>query len=93
MNEHELDDLFAGARAETDADRGAAARFLSGHRERLAQEQMRQQAQTRTVRAGWVSALLASAAVVTGLLVLRPDAALPSSAAYEAYQSALGEGW
>ncbi|PNY81309.1 hypothetical protein [Deinococcus koreensis] len=89
MNERELDELFAGARTETEADRGAAERFLSGHRQRVAQ----QRSQTRTVRAGWISALLASAAVVTGLLALRPDGALPSSAAYDAYQSALGEGW
>ena len=89
MNEHGLDELFASARAETEADRGAAERFLSGHRGRLAG----QKSQTRTVRAGWASALLASAAVVTGLLALRPDMSLPSSAAYEAYQSALGEGW
>lgn len=89
MNEHELDDLFAAARVETQADKGAAERFLVGHRERVAE----QRSQTRTVRAGWVSALLASAAVVTGLLALRPDGSLPSSAAYEAYQSALGEGW
>lgn len=91
MNDHELNDLFASARTETDVDRGAAARFLSGHRQRLAQEQV--QAQTRTVRAGWISALLASAAMVTGLLVLRPDTALPASAAYDAYQSAAGDGW
>lgn len=91
--DHELDDLFASARTETDADRGAAARFLSGHRQRLAQEEAQLQAQTRTVRAGWISALLASAAMVTGLLVLRPDTALPASAAYDAYQSAAGDGW
>lgn len=93
MNEHGLDELFAAARAETEADRGAAERFLSGHRGRLAQEERQQRAQTRTVRAGWISALLASAAVVTGLLALRPDGSLPSSAAYDTYQSALGEGW
>lgn len=85
MTDHELDTAFAQARALTPEDHGAAARFLTGHRQR--------QAHRRTVRAGWMSAVLASAAVVTGLLVTRPDAALPASVAYDAYQSAAGDGW
>ncbi|MBB5236124.1 hypothetical protein [Deinococcus budaensis] len=96
MNDRELDDLFAQAREETPADAGAADRFLSrwragavpptpAPRPRLARGQP-----TR----GW-PALLACAAVLTGALVLRPPAApaLPASAAYDAYQGALGEGW
>lgn len=86
----ELDALFAQARALTPEDHGAAVRFLAAHRER--QEEGRQR-HARTLRAGWVSAALASAAVVAGLTVLRPAPALPSSAAYDAYQSAWGEGW
>lgn len=85
MHDHELDDLFAQARALTPADEGAAGRFLAGHRQRRAHR--------RQLRAGWVSALLASAAVVTGLLVTHPDTPLPASAAYDAYQSAAGDGW
>lgn len=86
MNEHDLDELFARASAHTAADAGAAGRFLAGHRAR--------QSHARHVRAGWVSALLASAAVVTGALVLRPAAPdLPATAAYDVYRSTLGEGW
>lgn len=85
MNDHDLDQLFAQARAETSADAKAAERFLRGHR---ARQQYRRQ-----VRAGWVSALLASAAVVTGLVVLRPTPELPTSTAYQSYESAMGDGW
>ncbi|WP_309572037.1 hypothetical protein [Deinococcus sp.] len=85
MDDHTLDDVFARARALTPEDDGAAARFLAGHRQRAAQR--------RTVRAGWMSAVLASAAVVTGLLVSHPDTTLPASAAYDAYRSAAGDGW
>lgn len=85
MTDHDLDQLFAAARAATPADAGAAERFLTAHRARLSHG--------RHLRAGWVSALLASAAVLTGVVVLRPPAELPSSAAYEVYQNALGDGW
>ncbi|MFC4640494.1 hypothetical protein [Deinococcus hohokamensis] len=82
----ELDALFAAARELSADDWGAPERFLRGHRARAAQARRRQ--------AGWLSALLASAAVVAGLSVLRPASPdLPSSAAYEAYQGALGDGW
>ena len=82
----ELDRLFAQARALSAQDSGAAERFLTGHRER--------QSQARRRQTGWLSALLASAAVVAGVSVLRPAAPeLPSSAAYAAYQDALGEDW
>ncbi|ACO44863.1 hypothetical protein DEDE109153_12700 [Deinococcus deserti] len=83
----ELDRLFAQARALSAQDSGAAERFLTGHRAR--------QTQARRRHTGWFSALLAlAAAVVTGVSVLRPAAPeLPSSAAYAAYQDALGEDW
>lgn len=45
---------------------------------------------SRTAR--W-PALLAVAAVLTGALVLRPAPPLPPSAAYDAYEGTLGEGW
>ncbi|MFC4426867.1 hypothetical protein [Deinococcus navajonensis] len=79
--------LLAAARELGADDFGAADRFLAGHRARLAQARRRQ--------AGWLSVLLASAAVVTGLAVFRPDSGsdLPSSVAYEAYQGALGAEW
>ncbi|MDV6375872.1 hypothetical protein [Deinococcus arenicola] len=85
MNDHDLDAVFAQARALAPADNGAAERFLVGHRQRRAQQ--------RTRRTGWVGALLASAAAVAGLTVLRPTPELPASAAYGAYQSAWGDGW
>ncbi len=90
MNDHDLDapnldDLFAVARAPTAADDGAAERFLRGHRHRRSRQRAR--------RAGWVGTLLASAAAVAGLTLLRPPPELPASAAYGVYQSAWGEGW
>lgn len=85
MNEDQLDSLFAEARVETAADAGAAERFLAGHRSHRQHQ--------RQVRAGWVSVLLASAAVVTGVVVLRPAADAPASAAYQVYEESLGDGW
>lgn len=85
MNDHDLDTLFAQARTQTPADEGAAGRFLSGHRQRRTRQ--------RNIRAGWISTLLASAAAVAGLTVLRPAPELPASAAYGVYQSAWGDGW
>lgn len=84
MTDDDLDLLFAQARAETPADAGAADRFLARHRA----------AMTPTARRAplWPS-LLAAAAVLAGVLVLRPAPALPASAAYDVYQGALGEGW
>lgn len=87
MNDAELDALFAGAREETGADAGAADRFLARRR---AQRQP-----PPPTRARLWPALLASAAVLTGALLLRPPAPdlLPASAAYDAYRGSLGEGW
>ncbi|ANE42565.1 hypothetical protein [Deinococcus puniceus] len=89
----ELDALFARAREPNEADAGAAARFLAGHRARLEQTQMAQtemaQAQavaappprpiwrTHNIPAKWIAAALASAAVIAGVSVLRP-ALMPS---------------
>ncbi|WP_155298677.1 hypothetical protein [Deinococcus kurensis] len=86
-DEHDdLDTLLAQARQLTPADLGAADRFLT----------RRRAARTRS-RAGWLTGALASAALVAGLTVLRPAAQLPgplpSSAAYDAYQSAWGADW
>jgi hypothetical protein len=90
MNDHhldatDLDALFAVARAPMPADEGAAERFLNGHRHRRSRQRAR--------RAGWVGTLLASAAALAGLTVLRPAPELPASAAYGVYQSAWGDGW
>lgn len=82
--ETQLDSLFAQARAETPADVGAAERFLAGHH-------LRQQRQ-RHLRAGWLSVLVASAAVMTGFSVLRPATDAPA-AAYQVYEQSLGDGW
>jgi hypothetical protein len=79
-----LDRLLAEARQPTPADEGAAGRFLSGHRARLAR-------QRRRTWAGGLSALLASAAAVAGVAALRPSSPLPVSAAYDVYvQAAYG---
>lgn len=96
MNDRELDRLFAQAREETPADTGAADRFLARWR---AEGAAPAPAPTARLHRSWPHrnwpALLACAAVLTGTLVLRPPAApaLPASAAYDAYQGALGEGW
>jgi hypothetical protein len=98
----ELDALFAAAREPNEADAGAAARFLAGHRARLAQAQLiqAQAVAAPSSRPLWLSrtlaAALASAAVIAGIGVLRPalmPSDLPASAAYAVYQDALGEGW
>ncbi|MDR6219817.1 hypothetical protein [Deinococcus soli (ex Cha et al. 2016)] len=82
----DLDTLLAQARQLTPADLSAADRFLT----------RRRAARSRS-RAGWLTGALASAALVAGLTVLRPAAPLPgplpSSAAYDAYQSTWGADW
>ncbi len=78
----DLDTLLAQARTLGPADLGAADRFLT----------RRRAARSRN-RAGWLTGALASAALVAGLIVLRPATPLPSSAAYDAYQSAWGADW
>lgn len=94
MNDRDLDAFFEQAREETPADAGAAERFLTRHRAELEEGQGRPlglpPARSRAAR--WPT-LLACGAVLTGVLVLRPAPALPASAAYAAYQGALGEGW
>lgn len=89
MDERELDALLARVREETPADAGAAERFLAWHR---AEQGTTAPPAARTRTTFWPT-LLACAAVLTGVLMLRPAPALPASAAYDAYQGALGEGW
>lgn len=84
MNDSDLDVLFAQARAETPADTGAADHFLTCHRATLASTPRR--------ALPWPP-LLVAAAVLAGVLVLRPAPTLPASAAYDVYQGTLGEGW
>lgn len=81
----ELDQLFSAARRIGPEDQGAAERFLSGHRAARAQPRPRLMA--------WAAPLLAGAAMLGGVLYLTQDRALPTSAAYEAYQQASGSGW
>ncbi|PTA68848.1 hypothetical protein [Deinococcus arcticus] len=80
----DLDTLLTQARTLSPDDEGAAERFLA---------RFRAAPRPAPKRAAWWPTLLASAAVVVGLLALRPAPALPASAAYDAYQSAWGEGW
>ncbi|ABF46564.1 hypothetical protein [Deinococcus geothermalis] len=89
MDERELDALLARVREETPADAGAAERFLAWHR---AEQGMTAPLAARARATFWPT-LLACAAVLAGVLMLRPAPALPASAAYDAYQGALGEGW
>ncbi|MFC4455378.1 hypothetical protein [Deinococcus sonorensis] len=79
----DLEAMFVRARTLGREDLTAADRFLAGHR-----------ARARRRRAGGLSVLLAAAAVAS-VIALRPSAPadLPSSAAYAAYQGALGTGW
>ena len=84
MTDDDLDLLFAQARAETPADIGAADRFLARHRATMPPP---------VRRAPLWPPLLAAAAVLAGVLVLRHAPTLPASAAYDVYQGTLGEGW
>ncbi|GAA5535049.1 hypothetical protein [Deinococcus aluminii] len=94
MDDLELDTLLARAREETPADAGAAERFLAWHRAvQVAEGGAAPTPVPARHRAVWWPALFAGAAVLTGALLLRPPDALPASAAYDAYQGALGEGW
>lgn len=100
LSEQELDDLFAQARHPTAADLGAADRFLartpSTHPELAATH-----APVPGVRRPhWWLPALAAAALAGGIMMLRPPVTshpaggdLPSSAAYEAYGSAIGGEW
>ena len=86
LTDHQLDDLFARVRQPGPEDEGAAERFLG-----------RQAQAAPRPHPTWWPAVLAAAALMGGLLVLRPAPAdhspLPASAAYEAYTSALGSEW
>lgn len=85
MNETDLNNIFRQATATTPADQGAAKRFLDHHRSRR---------KSYRHRLSLVSLILASAAAFTGttILISHPNA-LPSSAAYDAYNSIQGDGW
>ena len=79
----ELDALFAEARELTDEDRAAAERALT----RLRSARSRSRIRT------WASTLLAGAAMLGGLTYLGQPRDLPTSAAYDAYAQASGDGW
>ena len=89
INDDQLDALFAAARMPDEADMSAAERFLSRNPEFRAPV-----SRPRPGLRYWPAAL-ALAAAISGVLVLRPvpAAELPSSAAYDAYSSALGSDW
>lgn len=82
----QLDALLANARTLGPADVSAAERALPRLRD------VRARHHRATVRA-WTSGLLASAAMLGALFYVRQDAALPTSAAYETYNSIVGSGW
>ncbi|PYE48940.1 hypothetical protein [Deinococcus yavapaiensis] len=82
----QLDALFASARTLGPADIAAAERVLPHLRDAHARRQ-------RSVVRAWTSGLLASAAMLGAILYVRQDATLPTSAAYETYNSISGSGW
>lgn len=93
ITDDQLDDLFAGARTPDAADLGAAERFLSRRPD------IRPPLSPARPRRSWPAAL-ALAAAISGVLLLRPTTVselpsteLPSTAAYDAYASALGSDW
>ncbi|WP_041231540.1 hypothetical protein [Deinococcus peraridilitoris] len=83
FDDENLDALFAGARTLTSLDEAAAERALRSWR------------QTRARRNGWrwASGLLATAAMLGGVLYLQHGQTLPTHAAYEVYNQASGVGW
>lgn len=85
MNETDLDSIFRQAKANSSTDEGAAQRFLAYYHSRR---------QSYRHRLGLVSLILASAAAFTGTIILtsHPNA-LPSSVAYDVYNSIQGDGW
>lgn len=82
----QLDALLARARALGAADVSAAERALTRLRDVRAK-------QHRATFRAWTSGLLASAAMLGALFYVRQDTALPTSAAYETYNSIVGSGW
>lgn len=80
-----LDQLLSAARQIGPEDEGAAEHFLATHRAARARPRPRLIA--------WAAPLLAGAAMLGGLVYLNQNRALPTSAAYEAYQQASGSGW
>lgn len=92
MNDHELDTLFAQVRQETPEDAGAAERFLARHRAKGAEVSPAILPRRPAHPLRW-PLLVGCAVLLTGAFVLRPAPALPASAAYDAYQAALGDGW
>lgn len=102
IDDSDLDALFAQVRQPLDADAGAADRFLSRQALTLPQAPPQVRILSRR-RVPWWPTLLAAAALFGGVLVLRPTPSavltgadtqtLASSAAYDAYSSALGSDW
>ncbi|WP_420597198.1 hypothetical protein [Deinococcus sp.] len=96
LSDQQLDNLFQQARAPSPADAGAAERFLA--RAELPLSTPIAAPPSRRLRL-WPA--LFAAAALAGVLLLRPapadqalpDQALPSSAAYEVYSSAIGSEW
>ena len=82
----QLDALLASARALGPTDVSAAERALPRLREARAR-------QHRSTLRAWTSGLLASAAMLGAIFYVRHDATLPTSAAYETYNSITGSGW
>ena len=79
----DLDLIFARARQFTPEDGAAAERVLVTLRSR----------RQRSVLRAWTAGLLATAAMLGGVLYVQRGADLPTSAAYDVYSELSGEGW
>ncbi len=96
LTDQQLDEFLTEVRRPDAADLGAAERFLN--RQALASAAVPLAALPASParrRSAW-PAWLAAAALIGGVVWLRPGAPaapLPSSAAYAAYTSALGSEW
>ncbi|MGI8747122.1 MAG: hypothetical protein ACR2J4_02040 [Deinococcus sp.] len=100
LSEQDLDEVFAQVRHSTAADLGAADRFLKRTTWMHPELSATHAPAPRVRRPNWWLPALAAAALAGGIMMLRPPITshpaggdLPSSAAYEAYGSAIGGEW
>ncbi len=100
LSEQDLDEVFAQVKHSTAADLGAADRFLERTTWMHPELSAPHAHASKVRRPNWWLPALAAAALAGGIMMLRPSMnshltgdELPSSAAYEAYGSAIGGEW